>query len=56
MTKIELIKALEDLPDDTLIHVPSTECINVCVHAWYVQVDCDGSDGCQAEVTIVGTD
>ena len=56
MTKAELIKALEGLPDDTEIHVPSRECSNVWVHAWYVQVDCDGSDGCQPEVTIIGTD
>ena len=56
MTKAELIKQLEGLPDDALIHVPSTECSDVWVHAWYVQVDCDGSDGYQAEVSIVGTD
>lgn len=56
MTKAELINALEGLPDDTEIHVPSRECSDVWVHAWYVQVDCDGSDGCQPEVTIVGTD
>lgn len=56
MTKAELIKALEELPDDTEIHVPSREYSEDFVHAWYVQVDCDGSDGCQPEVTIVGTD
>ena len=56
MTKAELIKQLEGLPDDTLIHVPSTECSDVWVRDWYVQVDCDGSDDCQAEVSIVGTD
>ena len=56
MTKAELIKALEGLPDDTEVHVLSRECSDVWVHAWYVQIDCDGSDGCQAEVTIVGTD
>ena len=33
MTKAELIKALEKLPDDTDIYVPSTECSNVWVHA-----------------------
>lgn len=56
MTKVELIKALEGLPDDTEIYVPSREYSEDLVHAWYVQVDCDGSDGCQPEVTIVGTD
>ena len=56
MTKAELIKQLEGLPDDTDIYIPSTECSNVWVHAWYVQVDCDGSDGYQPQVTIVGTD
>lgn len=54
MTKVELIKALENLPDDTEIHVPSSEVSDVWVHAWYVEVDCGGSDGCQAEVSIVG--
>ena len=56
MTKAELIKALENLPDDVNIFVPSTKVSNAWVHAWYVQVDCDGSDDCQAEVSIIGTD
>ena len=56
MTKAELIRALEGLPDDTEIYVPSTEVSDTWVHAWYVQVDCDGSDDCQAEVSIIGTD
>ena len=56
MTKAELIRALEGLPDDTEIYVPSREVSDTWVHAWYVQVDCDGSDDCQAEVLIVGTD
>ena len=54
MTKAELIKALEGLPDDTWIHVPSRESSDVWVHANYIEVDCDGSDGCQAEITIYG--
>lgn len=56
MTKAELIKALEGLPDDTELYVPSIEFPGDLVLLWYVQVDCDGSDDCQAEVTIVGTD
>lgn len=56
MTKAELIKALEGLPDDTELYVPSIEFSGDLVPAWYVEVDCDGSDGCQAEVTIVGAD
>ena len=36
MTKAELIKALEGLPDDTDTHVPSTEVIDTWVYAWYV--------------------
>ena len=54
MTKAELIKALEGLPDDTEIHVPSRECSDVWVYANYIEVNCDGSDGCQAEINIYG--
>ena len=56
MTKAELIRALENLPDDTEIYVLSREVSDTWVHAWYVEVGCDGSDDCQAEVSIVGTD
>ena len=56
MTKAELIGALESLPDDTEIYVPSREVSDTWVHACYVQVDCDGCDDCQAEVSIIGTD
>ena len=56
MTQVELLTAFVSLPDDTDIHVHSREYSEDFVHAWYVQVDCDGSDGCQPEVTIVGTD
>lgn len=56
MTKAELIKALEGLPDDTELYVPSIEFPGDLVPVWYVQVDCDGSNGCQAEVNIVGAD
>ena len=54
MTKIELIKALEDLPDDTRIYVPS---INVACDeytALYVQVYSYGNDGGVSEVMILG--
>lgn len=56
MTKAELIEVLKDLPDDTDLYVPSIEFPGDLVPVWYVQVDCDGSDGCQPEVTIVGAD
>ena len=56
MTKAELIKALESLPDDTEIYVPSMKCSDVWVHARYVHIDCDRSNGCQSEVTIMGAD
>ena len=54
MTKVELIKLLEDLPNDTRIYVPSIECEGDTVPALYVDIDDDGSDGGIAEVTIVG--
>ncbi len=54
MTKAELIKALEGLPDDTDIYVPSMEGGNELVDSDYVQVDCDGSNGCRPQVTILG--
>ncbi len=55
MTKAELIKALEGLPDDTVLYVPSIEFLGDLVPVWDVQVDCDGSNG-DPEVTIVGAD
>ena len=54
MTKAELIKLLEDLPNDTRIYVPSIECEGNTIPALYVDIDDDGSDGGIAEVTIVG--
>ena len=54
MTKAELIKVLEKLPDDTEIHVPSRDCMDVWVHANYIEIDCDGSNGCQPEINIYG--
>lgn len=54
MTKAELIKALEGLPDDTDIYVPSMEGGNELIDSEYVQVDCDGSNGCRPQVTILG--
>ena len=53
MTKSELIKALDGLPDDTVIYVPSIEVARDIRHASYVQVDYVG-DGCIVEVLILG--
>lgn len=54
MTKKELIKLLEELPDDTEIYVPSMEVAGDIMPALYVDVCDDGSDGGIAEVNIVG--
>lgn len=54
MTKAELIKALEGLPDDTEINVPSMEFGNELISACYVQVECYGINGFRPEVTILG--
>ena len=54
MTKAELIKALEGLPDDTRIYVPSIEVAGDIMPALYVQVYDNGSNGSVAEVTILG--
>ena len=56
MTKSELIKSLEGLPDDTEIYVPSMECGNKLISACYVKVEYYGINGFRPEVTIVGTD
>ena len=56
MTKAELIRALEGLPDDADIYVPSTKVSNAWVHASYVMVDYGGIDGCRADALVVGTD
>ena len=53
MTKAELIKALEGLPDDTRIYVPSIEVARDIIPALYVQVDYVG-DGGIVEVLITG--
>lgn len=53
MTKAELIKALEGLPDDTRIYVPSIEVAGDIRHASYVQVDYVG-DGGIVKVLIIG--
>ena len=53
MTKAELIKALEGLPDDTRIYVPSIEVARDIRHASYVKVDYVG-DGGIVEVLILG--
>lgn len=54
MTKKELIKLLEELPDDTEIYVPSMEVAGDIMPALYVDVCDDGSDGGIAEVNIAG--
>ena len=53
MTKAELIKALEGLPDDTRIYVPSIEVARDIRPALYVQVYYVG-DGGIVEVLITG--
>ena len=53
MTKEELIKALEGLPDDTRIYVPSVEVAGDIMLASYVQVDYVG-DGSIVKVLIIG--
>lgn len=54
MTKKELIKLLEELPNDTEIYVPSMEVAGDIMPALYVDVCDDGSDGGIAEVNIAG--
>ena len=53
MIKAELIKALEGLPDDTRIYVPSIEVAGDIRPASYVQVDYVG-DGGIVEILITG--
>ena len=53
MTKAELIKALERLPDDTIINVPSIDYKGNVVPAEIVETDNDGIYGGIAEVTIL---
>ena len=53
MTKAELIKALEGLPDDTRIYVPSVEVAGDIMLASYAQVDYVG-DGSIVKVLIIG--
>ena len=53
MTKAELIKALEGLPDDARIYVPSIEVAVDVMPVSYVQVDYVG-DGGIVEVLITG--
>ena len=53
MTKAELIKALDGLPDDTRIYVPSIEVAGYIRPALYVQVDYIG-DGGIVKVLITG--
>ena len=53
MTKEELIKALDGLPDDTRIYVPSIEVAGDIMPVSYVQVDYVG-DGGIVKVLIIG--
>ena len=53
MTKAELIEALKDLPDDTVIYVPSEEYYDHTVVAEKIVIWGDGKDG-DPEVKIVG--
>ena len=53
MTKTELIKALDGLPDDTRIYVPSIEVAGDIMPASYVRVDYVG-DGGIVKVLITG--
>ena len=50
----ELLEKLDGLPDDTIIRIPEYDegeyTTEVCITG--VEIDCDGSDGCQAEVFI----
>ena len=54
MTKAELFKALDGLPDDTRIYVPSIKIASDVLPASYVQIKEYGSDGEISEVTILG--
>lgn len=53
MTKEELLKALDGLPDDTKIYIPSIEVAGDIRPASYVQVDYVG-DGGIVKVLIIG--
>ena len=56
MTKAELIRALEGLPDDVNIYVPSTKVSNAWVPASYAMADYCGIDGRRVDVLVVGID
>ena len=56
MTKAELIRALEGLPDDVDIYVPSTKVSNAWVHASYIVENYGGDDGWRKDMLIVGSD
>ena len=53
MTKAELIKALDGLPDDAKIYIPSIEVAGDIMPASYVKVDYVG-DGRIVKVLIIG--
>lgn len=54
MTKLELIISLEDLPDDTVIYVPSIEVAGDEIPASHIQISDGGRDEGPLEVTILG--
>lgn len=55
MTKAELFEKLKDLPDDTVIYIPEydSDYNNVFVTDFYVEIESDGSDGCQPSVDLL---
>ncbi len=55
MTKAELIKALEGLPDDTGIIMPHREYPDILVYLESIEIISDGSSGDQ-EVELIGQD
>lgn len=49
----DLLEKLKGLPEDTIIRIPEYDDEYDCeVGVLGVSIDCDGSDGCQAEVLI----
>ena len=55
MTKAELIKALEGLPDDTEIIMPHREYPDILVYLESIEIISDGSKG-DPEVELIGQD
>ena len=55
MTKAELIKALEGLPDDTEFIMPHREYPDILVYLESIEIISDGSNG-DSEVELIGQD